>query len=235
MERLTEATLKVAAVVEEMIREAVCSLCDARTDLAQRVLATESAVDRFEVEIEERCFRILALHDPVAGDLRRVTAALKVNLELERMADLTAGIARRAMALASSGPAVSMPEGMEEMAVLAAEMVRGSLDAFVDGDADRARVVIADDDAVDRRCREVIDELRLMMRSSEVGVDAGLALFSAAANLERIADHATNIAEEVVYQKEGLIIRHGHSAPGSPTGRGQAPRRSAAEARLSLA
>jgi phosphate transport system protein len=164
-----------------------------------------------------------------------VTATLKNDLELERMADLAVGAARRATAIASATPAVPMPEGMEAMAVLAAEMVRGSLDALADGDADRARAVIAGDDEVDRHCREVIDELRQMMRSGEAGIDPGLALLSDAANLEWIADHATNIAEEVVHLEEGLIIRHAYSAPGSPTGGGQAPCRGAAETRCSAA
>jgi phosphate transport system protein len=225
MERLTGATLRLAALVEEMIRGAVRALCDARPELAEEVVDREEAVDLLEVGIEEECLRILALYDPVAGDLRRVAAVLKVNHELERVADLAAGIARRTVALASECPDVPISEHLEEMAALAAEMVRGSIDALIDADAARARAVIALDDEADRLYLGIIDELKRMMRAGEDRLEAGLLLFSAAANLERIADHATNIAEEVVYLKEGVIIRHRDSAPTSTTGRGHAPPR----------
>ncbi len=210
---MTGAILRLAALVEEMIREAVRALCDARPELAEEVAGSEEAIDRLEVEIEEECLRILALYDPVAGDLRRVAAVLKVNHELERMADLAAGIARRTVALASECHVVPICEHLEEMAALAAEMVRGGIDALVDADAARARAVIALDDEADRLYLGIIDELKRMMRAGEDRLEAGLLLFSAAANLERIADHATNIAEEVVYMKEGVIIRHLDSAP----------------------
>jgi phosphate transport system protein len=212
MERLNVATLKLAALVEEMIRGSVRSLCDSRPDLAEQVFAGERRVDRLEVGIEEACLRLLVRHDPVAGDLRRVVAILKVNQELERMADLAAGIARRALVLAQACLAVPIPGDMNAMADLAAEMVRGALDALVEADTDRAREVIALDDEVDRLHRGIIRTLKRTMSGGDERLDAGLHLFSSAVHLERIADHATNIAENVVYMREGVIIRHGDTA-----------------------
>jgi phosphate transport system protein len=160
---------------------------------------------------------------------------LKVNNELERMADLAVGIARRTVALASECPVVPISEHLEDMAALAAEMVHGSIDALVDADAARARAVITLDEEADRLYLRIIEELKRMMRAGGDRLDAGLLLFSAAANLERIADHATNIAEEVVYLNEGVIIRHRYSVPTPATVRGHAPLRRASAARFSPA
>lgn len=210
MERLTGVVMKLAALVEEMIQTAVRSLCDHRPDLAHQVIRGDLVIDRLEVRIEKDCLRVLALHDPVAGDLRRVVAVLKINNELERVADLAVSVAQRTLALADDPQVIPIPEELESMTGLVVEMVRGSLDALVGADADRGRAVIALDDEVDRHHRRIIDELKAMIRARPDRLDAGLHLFSAAAHLERIADHATNIAEEVVYLKEGSIIRHHH-------------------------
>ncbi|MBX6313965.1 MAG: phosphate signaling complex protein PhoU [Isosphaeraceae bacterium] len=213
MERLTEAVLKLAGLVEEMIQAAIRSLCDRKPDLAQRVIRGDRIINRLEVRIEEDGLRILALYDPVAGDLRRVAAALKINHELERIADLAVGIARRALALAEDSRVIPIPKDLETMTVLAVAMVRESLDAFVDADADRSRTVIALDDEVDRCHRRVIDALKATMRVRPDRLDAGLHLCSAAGHLERIADHATNIAKAVVYLSEGTLIRHRDEGP----------------------
>ena len=148
---------------------------------------------------------MLVLHDPVAGDLRRVTTALKINNELERVADLAVSIAERALALADDPRVIPIPEDLETMAGVVLAMVRDSIDAYVDAHAYLARAVITMDDEVDRRHRRIIDELKATMRARPDRLDAALHLFSAAAHLERIADHATNIAEEVIYLKEGTI------------------------------
>lgn len=223
-ERLTGAVLKLTAIVEAMIRGAIRALGDSRPEEARRVIRGDEAVDRLEVAIEEKCLRLLALHDPVAGDLRWVAAVLKINHELERMADLAVGIARRALVLADGPRDLPIPEDLETMSVRVAEMVRGSLDAFLTTNADRARAVIALDDEVDRLRERIVGALLAMMRACPERIEPGLQLFAAASHLERIADHATNIAEEVVFLKEGAIIRH-HRRP-----RGQASRRRPAAA-----
>ncbi len=149
----------------------------------------------------------MALHQPVAVDLRRIAAALKINTELERMADLAEDIAERALYLAQL-PAVPVPERLQRMTDLTTTMVRQSLDSFVNLDSRQARRVCRLDDEVDRYNNEIIQELIDMMQESPAMVEPGLSLFSATRHLERIADHATNIAEDVVYLVEGTIIRH---------------------------
>jgi phosphate transport system protein len=150
---------------------------------------------------------VLALHQPVAIDLRRIGAILKINTDLERMADLAEDIAERALVLAEP-PYIPVPEGLQRMTDLTASMVRQSLDAFVHLDAQLARRVWRLDDQVDRYNDEIIAELIRTMRSAPEMVESGLSLFSAVRHLERIADHATNIAEDVVYLVEGEIVRH---------------------------
>jgi phosphate transport system protein len=160
-----------------------------------------------ENRVEEDCLKILALHQPVAIDLRRVAAILKINTDLERMGDLAVNIAERANALAQGRP-VPIPPTFRQMTDLTNTMVRDSLDAFVNLNVDLAKRVCRMDDEVDRFNREIIErEIRFMKQAPE-NVEAGLHLFSAARHLERIADHATNIAEDVVYLVEGKIIRH---------------------------
>jgi phosphate transport system protein len=150
---------------------------------------------------------MLALHQPVAIDLRRIISALKINTDLERMADLAEDIAERAQALARMPP-IPVPTKLQNMTDLTTMMVRQSLDAFVQLDSRLARQVCRLDDEVDRYNREIIEELIKTMQDSPERVEAGLSFFSAIRHLERIADHATNIAEDVVYLAEGEIIRH---------------------------
>jgi len=199
--------LALAASVEEAIHKSIRALHRRDPDPAEQVIAGDAQIDEEENHIEEECLKILALHQPVAVDLRRIASALKINAELERMADLAADIADRALQLARL-PVVPIPEKLQRMADLATSMVRQSLDAFVNLDARQARRVCRLDDEVDRYNNEIIQELIGMMRESPAKVEAGLSLFSATRHLERIADHATNISEDVVYLVEGTIIRH---------------------------
>src|SRR4029077_4307158 len=156
---------------------------------------------------EEECLKTLALHQPVAIDLRRITAAMKINGELERMADLAEDIAERAVHLAGMSP-IPIPAKLQRMTDLTTTMVRQSLDAFVNLDSRQARRVCRLDDEVDQYNQDIIEEMIHMMQESPTMVEPGLSLFSATRHLERIADHATNIAEDVVYLVEGEIIRH---------------------------
>jgi phosphate transport system protein len=207
LEYLQRDLLALAASVEEAIHKAIRALQRREADPAEEVIAGDAQIDQEENHIEEECLKILALHQPVAVDLRRIAAALKINTDLERMADLAEDIADRALHLARL-PVVPIPEKLQRMTDLATSMVRQSLDAFVNLDARQARRVCRLDDEVDRYNNEIIRELIDMMQESPTKVEAGLSLFSATRHLERIADHATNIAEDVVYLVEGTIIRH---------------------------
>jgi phosphate transport system protein len=208
MEGLWGEILKLAAVVESALTTSVRALCDGRADLAAEVKGGENAIDRWEVRIEQLCLKVLALHQPVASDLRRVAAVLKINNDLERMADLAEHIAKRAKKLASSPEVVPVPQELETMAMEALASVHDSLDALAKNDTELARAVIAADRRVDRHRRAVLKELKESIRRDPDRVSTWLRLINTARNLERVADHATNIAEAVVYLKEGAIIRH---------------------------
>lgn len=207
LENLQRDLLAMAASVEEAIHNAIRALQDRDVDSVQQVIDVETRVDQEENHVEEECLKILALHQPVAVDLRRIAAALKINTDLERMSDLAEDIAERALCLAQP-PHIQIPEDLQRMTDLTTSMVRQSLDAFVNLDAGQARRVCQLDDEVDCLNRDIIDKLIEIMRGSPDMVEPGLSLFSAVRHLERIADHATNIAEDVVYLIEGEIIRH---------------------------
>jgi phosphate transport system protein len=214
LEYLQRDLLTLAASVEEAVVTATRALQERDAAIAQHVIDGETEIDQEENHIEEECLKMLALHQPVAVDLRRIAAALKINNELERMADLAEDIAERAAHLATL-PAIAVPEGLQQMADLTTTMVHQSLDAFVNLDATQARRVCRLDDTVDRYNSDIIQELIALMRKSPEMVEPGLSLFSATRHLERIADHATNIAEDVVYLVEGVIIRHHPEAVGT--------------------
>jgi phosphate transport system protein len=214
LEYLQRDLLTLAASVEEAIVTATRALQERDAATAQEVIEGDTEIDQEENHIEEECLKMLALHQPVAVDLRRIAAALKINNELERMADLAEDIAERAAHLATL-PVIPVPEGLQQMADLTTTMVRQSLDAFVNLDARQARRVCRLDDTVDQFNCDVIKELIGLMRKSPDMVEPGLSLFSATRHLERIADHATNIAEDVVYLVEGVIIRHHPEAVGT--------------------
>jgi phosphate transport system protein len=207
LESLQRRVLSLASAVEQTVEKAIRALFDWDAALALALMEGDTTIDLEENVIEEECLKILALHQPVAVDLRRVAAVLKINTDLERMADLAVNIAERAHALAQ-GPMVPIPPTFRQMTDLTNTMVRDALDAFVNLHIDLAKRVCRMDDEVDRYNREIIDQVSTFMKQSHDNVDAGLHLFSACRQLERIADHATNIAEDVVYLVEGRIIRH---------------------------
>jgi phosphate transport system protein len=207
LENLQRDILALAASVEEAIHKAIRSLQDRDVELAKEVIHGDDQIDEEENAIEEECLKMLALHQPVASDLRRVSACIMINTDLERMADLAEDIAERAIAL-SKPPLLPIPEKLQRMTDLTTSMVRQSLDAFVNLDTRQARTVCRLDDEVDRHNKDIIDELIRAMQETPAMVEPGLSLFSATRHLERIADHATNIAEEVIYLVEGEIVRH---------------------------
>lgn len=207
LENVQRRVLSLASAVEQIVEQSIRALFERDALLARTLMESDTPIDMEENVIEEECLKILALHQPVAVDLRRVATIVKINSDLERMADLAVNIAERALALAQ-GPDVPVPASFRQMTDLTNTMVRDSLDAFLEPDVALAKRVCRLDDEVDRYNREIIEHVSEFMKEAPGNVDAGLHLFSAARQLERIADHATNIAEDVVYLVEGRIIRH---------------------------
>lgn len=209
LDQLRDELLSLFGIVEQMIGQAFQALRDRRPDLARQVIETDQIVDEREVHIEEECLKLLALHQPVASDLRWLTMVIKINSDLERIADLGCNIAERAEAL-HQHPLFPIPEDLQVMVQEASTMVRQALDAFVDTDVAMARRVIAADDVVDALNRKMIDELQERMKESPENVEPALHCFSATRHLERIADLAENLAEDVIFMVEGAIVRHRH-------------------------
>lgn len=207
LDNLQRDLLTLASVVEEAIQKAIKALQERQPAMARQVIDGDNIIDAEENHVEDECLKMLALHQPVAVDLRKIAAALKINSELERMGDLAEDIAERALHLAQLPP-LPFPPKLQRMTDLTTTMVHQSLDAFVNLDAHQARRVCRLDDEVDRHNVEIIGEIIDLMRRSPDLVEPGISFFSAVRHLERIADHATNIAEDVVYLVEGEIIRH---------------------------
>jgi phosphate transport system protein len=216
MEHLWEQILKLSAVVEATLSHAVQALCDGRADLVAEVRGEEREIDEWEVQIELECLKVLALHNPVASDLRRVAAILRINGDLERLGDLAAHIANRARKLASEPGPVAVPQRLEELAQEAMAQVREALDALAHGDVERARGVIAADRGVDRHRRLLQKELKDAICRDPERLNAWLRLINVARNLERVSDHATHIAEAVIYLREGQIVRHRRAEAAAP-------------------
>jgi phosphate transport system protein len=208
LEGLWGGVLKLAAVVEDALNRSVHALCDGRCDLADEVRGNDRAVDRWEIHIERECLKVLALHQPVASDLRRVAVVLKISGDLERMGDLARHIAKRVRKLADDPLAFPIPQRLETLATEALAQVRESLDSLTQCDTELARAVIAADRKVNRLYRAVLKEIKESIRLHPDRVDNWLRLINTARNLERVADHATNIAEAVIYLKDGDIVRH---------------------------
>ncbi|MBN1918756.1 MAG: phosphate signaling complex protein PhoU [Verrucomicrobia bacterium] len=209
LEHLKKEILKVGSLVEEAIGKAIKALMDRRPETAREVIDGDSVIDAREVEVEEQCLKILALHQPVAIDLRFIVAVMKVNNDLERMADLAANIAERAVYLATHD-AIRLPAGFSRMAETVRTMVRQSLDALVNMDEMLARSVLRRDDEVDAANREMFDALQQLMHDDPLTIERAVHALSSSRNLERIADHATNIAEDVIFMIEGDVVRHVH-------------------------
>lgn len=211
MDDIRRRLLGLFGCVEQMIDKAVRALCERRDELAVEVLETDDFVDQQEVLIEEECLKILALHQPVAGNLRVVATVVKINTDLERIADLACNIAERAQTL-KQFPYFPIPDQLPVMATETTEMLRHALDAFVNMDTKLAEQVILMDDQVDQKNRDVIVELRQLMKDDPEYVEPALHCFSGARHIERIGDLAENIAEDVIYIIEGKIVRHTHNS-----------------------
>ena len=207
--QLKDSILRFGTIVEEAISRSNTALFKQDVDLAQKVMANDGEIDRLEVELEEECLKILALYQPVAADLRFVVAVLKINNDLERIGDLASNIAKTVSQLTTSG-SFNLPEEISIMAKQAEEMVKNSLDAVVQADPDLARQVRDDDDVVDAGRQAVRTLVMQQIKKNPEKVESLLQINSVSKHLERIADMATNIAEDVIYMVEGEIVRHRH-------------------------
>src|SRR5262245_6725642 len=207
IETLKKKILTVGAVVEERIAQAITAVVKHDAALAQQVAEGDDEIDEMEVEVEEDCLKILALYQPVAIDLRFVVGVLKINNDLERMADHAVNIARRAEYLATY-PNADLPSDLEVMLQKTQTMVRDSLDALVRQDPVLARRVCASDTEVDQLNRQMHVLIQRQIRDCPERVELFIHQLSVSRQLERIADLATNVAEDVVYTVEGEIIRH---------------------------
>ena len=207
IERLKKHLLSLCAIVEDQVQIAVRALLDRDEELARAVRLRDAEIDELEVEVEEECLKILALHQPVAVDLRFIVAALKINNDLERIGDLAVNIVKKAKRFAALPP-MKIPFDLEGMCAKTQAMLRDSLDALVNLDPELARQVCARDDEVDAIKSEFSKSVGQRIRQNPGQIEFLLTLLAVSRNLERVADHATNIAEDVIYMVEGKIIRH---------------------------
>jgi phosphate transport system protein len=208
IDTLKKDLLTLCAAVEQQVEKAVRALLDGDAKLAEEVEQGDQEIDQQEVEVEEDCLRLLVLYQPVAGDLRLVIAALKINNDLERIGDLAVNIAHKAVSLAQE-PAVEIPFDLPGMWSKTRAMLRDSLDAMVRADPRLAKDVCERDDEVDRIKHDARVRIEELIHRDPAATHRLLRLLAASRNLERIADCATNIAEDVIYMVNGRIIRHG--------------------------
>ena len=208
LEKLKKRILSLGALVEERVYLAIKAIESRDSDLAARIIRSDYEIDETEVEVEEECLKILALYQPVAIDLRFIVAAIKINNDLERIGDEAVNIAERIQSIAKRST-FSFHFDYTEMAEIAAAMLKQSLDALVNMDIDTAFRVITMDDEVDDIQGNAYSQIKQAMRERPGEMTYLINLYLISRHLERIADHATNIAEEVVYLIEGEIVRHG--------------------------
>ena len=210
LEQLKSNLLAMSALVESTVYRSITAVVQKDRKLAEEVLLNEARVNRMEIEIDEHAIRLLALQQPMAGDLRLITAAIKINTDLERMGDVAVNIVKRALSLMDE-PVVPHLIDIPHIAALVQNMVRQSLDAFVSKDAALAQSVLSSEDAVDALRSAFSHELISFMQREPNYIPQAMSLLSIVGRLERIADHATNIAEDVLFYVKGIDVRH-HAA-----------------------
>ncbi|MDZ7393888.1 MAG: phosphate signaling complex protein PhoU [candidate division KSB1 bacterium] len=220
LQELRATLTQMASMVEGAINKAVESLIEREKAMAEAVIAGDEAINDLELAIEDQCLKLLALHQPMAVDLRFITSAIKINNDLERMGDHAVNIAERSLALCEQEqlkPLIDIPR----MAVLAQQMVKDSIHSFVTGDVARARTVCVRDDEVDKLDDQVFRELLTYMAEDPRTISRALHLIIISKNLERIADLSTNIAEEVIFIYEAHTIKHHAEEKGKGDVRGR--------------
>ncbi len=205
--RLEKQLLSLAAVVEENVQMSVKALAERDVPLAERLIKADDEINRLEVDLEEECLKILALHQPVANDLRMIVAVLKINNTLERIADQAVNISERALAVSCS-PIITCPLNLDGMAGNVITMLEKALDSLVNADMTLAREVLELDEEVDTIHSQNYQVFKDYIRKNPEVIDTVLNYLTVSRHLERIADLATNIAEDVIYLNEGRIVRH---------------------------
>ncbi|WP_028313193.1 phosphate signaling complex protein PhoU [Desulfatibacillum aliphaticivorans] len=207
LDNIKKLILSLGAMVEERVRQATKALTSRDLDLAKKVIKSDYEIDEAEVEVEEECLKIIALHQPVAVDLRFLACVLKINNDLERIGDQAVNIAQRVITIMKAPP---MDLGFEfgPMSQKTQAMLKNSLDALVAFDVDLAYQVCLDDDEVDDAKRQIYDIIKKALQEHPENAGVLINILLASRHLERIADHSTNIAEEVIYLIEGEIHRH---------------------------
>jgi phosphate transport system protein len=207
LDRLKKKILALGAIVEERVRMAIKAMETRDRELAKKVIEADDEIDQIEVDVEEGCLKILALYQPVAIDLRFIVAVIKINNDLERIGDIAVNIAERAAFLATQSK-VDIPFDFAGMAEKTQSMLKKSLDSLVNMDADLAWEVGAADDEVDAINRDMYLQVQDGIRKNIDRMECLIHLLQTSRHLERIADHATNIAEDVIYMINGEIVRH---------------------------
>jgi phosphate transport system protein len=207
LQTLRNQLLTMGGMVEERVHRAVQALINRRDEDAQRIIVSDKDVNDLQMALDDRCLRLLATQTPLASDLRLITSAMKINADLERIGDQAVNIAESALALIPQPPLKPLID-IPRMAEIAEKMIRDALDAFVKRDGDLARDVLRRDDEVDELKDQVFRELLTYMMADPGTIQRALSLILISRNLERIADHATNIAEDVIFITEARDVRH---------------------------
>ena len=207
VDKIKKNVLRLGTLVEESVKRAIYAIESNTESAAQKVIQDDDLIDSMEIEIEEECLKVLALYQPVAIDLRYIVVILKINGELERIGDLAVNIAERTLALAECKK-WDIPFDFRAMSTKVCEMLKKSLDALINYDPTLATEVLRIDDEVDKYHREMYSKVKNVIRSEPESLDAMIHYMTISKHLERIADHAENIAQDVVYMIQGHIIRH---------------------------
>lgn len=207
LNNLKHEVLEIGTMVEEAVENSMRAFRKGDVETASAIIKQDEIINEKEVILEEECLKLLALYQPVAKDLRFITSVIKINNDLERMGDISVKISKRTLSLAKELP-IELPDQLKEMISLTRSMVKDSLDAFFRKDATYSREICKRDEDVDRLNREILKLLRDKMQSDPDHIDQYLDMVTATKGIERIADLATNIAQDVVYMVEGEIIRH---------------------------
>jgi phosphate transport system protein len=212
LQALKNRLLNMGALVEERVHGAILALMERNFETAEAIARNDGEVNALQIEIDDRCLKLLALQQPMASDLRLITSAMKINADLERIGDQAVNIAENAMKMLSAPPLKPLID-LPRMAEIAERMTRDSLDAFVRRDPALAREVLSRDDEVDGLKDTIFRVLLTYMMADPGTIERALSLILISRNIERIADHATNIAEDVIFLVEARDVRHRHEEP----------------------
>ena len=207
LKALNEALREMGALVAQSIHRSVMSLVEKNEDFAHQVLRDEARINQLEIQVDDLATTLIVRESPVAGDMRFVVGAIKINTDLERMGDMAVGIVERSLA-AMRQAELPMDVSFTEMGNLVESMVLTCLDAFVQRDAQLARTVLTSDDAVDKLRNTITRQMVDLMKRDPSNVERALDYILIARRLERVADHATNVAEDVIFMVKGIDVRH---------------------------